>query len=326
MKPASRARTPTLEAIAQNTGLTPAFFSRPPGPQVPFGSLLFRARRSIAHLDEDQAHAWTELVVDVRHSLGSWDRATLSSSSDPMEAAAETRSALGLGPYSPVPNLIYLLEEASVIVLALPLHLPKRDAFTTWVDDAPVIVIPSGAPGDRLRFSVAHELAHVVLDRGKRGFSPDVEARADLFAAEFLTPRVAMEAELVRPVTIELLLRLRARWGVSAEMIVRRAVELGIISKRWAQTLHMRLAILRRDGRIEPLFVEKPRALRKFAEEQIGPTRTAQILATNIGLQPEMAAAILNAHASRQELLETVPSDAASTEKLLPFTPRPSGS
>jgi len=50
---------------------------------------------------------------------------------------------------------------SGVLVLALPKPLKGRDAFSVWAGREmlrPVIVVIAGAPGDRLRFNLAHEL------------------------------------------------------------------------------------------------------------------------------------------------------------------------
>ena len=71
-------------------------------------------------------------------------------------------------------NMTRTLESNGVLVLALPILLVGRYAFSAWVGEqssTPIIVVPLGVSGDRLRFSLAHELGHLVLHASQRGFS-----------------------------------------------------------------------------------------------------------------------------------------------------------
>src|SRR5207248_402932 len=91
---------------------------------------------------------------------------------DAADAARLTRASIGLSPDQPIGNLINTVERAGVVVLALPVKLKGRDAFAGWVSGEraiPWMALSADAPGDRLRWSVAHELGHLVLHRAPRG-------------------------------------------------------------------------------------------------------------------------------------------------------------
>ena len=51
---------------------------------------------------------------------------------DLVVAAAVTRQALGLAPDQPIGPLIRTLERGGVWVVAIPVSLPRRDAFSAW--------------------------------------------------------------------------------------------------------------------------------------------------------------------------------------------------
>ena len=80
--------------------------------------------------------------------------------------------------------------------------------------------------GDRRRFSVAHELGHLVLHQVSEGSLHTVEQQADAFAAAFLLPEAAMRKVLVPPITLTTLADLKARWGMSLQALIRRALVL----------------------------------------------------------------------------------------------------
>jgi hypothetical protein len=101
-----------------------------------------------------------------------------------------------------------------------------------WVGEHPVILFNTTAPTDRLRLTLAHELAHLVLHADALSVD-DVEAQATAFAGEFLMP-----AEVIRPALRNLkigpLLDLKREYGVSMQALIERAYHLDLLSPRRA--------------------------------------------------------------------------------------------
>ena len=89
-----------------------------------------------------------------------------------------------------------------------------------------MIVVAETAAGDRRRFSVAHELGHLVLHQFPQGAPRVLEQQADAFAEAFLLPEAAMREALVPPITLTTLADLKTRWGVSLQALIRRALTL----------------------------------------------------------------------------------------------------
>lgn len=91
-------------------------------------------------------------------------------------------------------------------------------------------LINAHAPADRFRFSLAHELGHVILHR-EPGVTATQERQADEFASEFLLPADTIRTELKQGrLTLPRLLELKHRWGVSMAALLRRASTLGVVS------------------------------------------------------------------------------------------------
>jgi Zn-dependent peptidase ImmA (M78 family) len=222
--------------------------------------------------------------------------------SDPVAAARQTREALDLAPDQPIGPLIRTLERAGVWVMAIPVPLPPREAFSAWAGgdaSTPVIVVTATMAGDRRRFSVAHELGHLVLHQVPQGSPHEVEQQADLFAAEFLLPKTAMRQALVPPITLTTLADLKARWGVSLQALIRQARTLEIITLSHYRALYAQLGA--RGWRTqEPLAVpvERPRALRQLAELLYGRPIDTRRLADEMGLDPSFIQDLLEAHAA----------------------------
>jgi Zn-dependent peptidase ImmA (M78 family) len=189
-----------------------------------------------------------------------------------------------------------------VWVVAVPVPLPRRDAFSTWAggDGAtPVIMVAATTAGDRRRFSVAHEMWHLVLHQNPQEAPHALERQADMFAEAFLLPAGAMRGALAPPITLTTLANLKARWGVSLQALIRRAHTLEIITPSQYRSLHAQLGA--RGWRTqEPIAVpvEQPRALRQLAELLYGLPIEYPSLAHAMGLDPSFVRELLEAHAA----------------------------
>lgn len=297
-----------LEAIAIQTGFPPSFFRRKPSSGFTAGSLQFRARRMSAG-ERTRAYQYAKTVWECVQMMA--DEITeipvkLPKLDEPPDvAAAVTRAELGLSPDAPIPNVIDAVERAGVLVLTIPLPLEKWDAFCLWAGEEtkqPVIVVASQAPGDRLRLSVSHELAHLVMHQSLQGELQAIEREASRFAGEFLMPEAAMRQEIVPPVTLTSLSELKPHWGVSIQALIYRARDLEIISERQRSYLFEQLSV-RGWRKQEPselaVAVEKPRAVRKMAELLYGDPIDYRRFAGDAGFALRFAEEIIDLHAGR---------------------------
>jgi Zn-dependent peptidase ImmA (M78 family)/DNA-binding XRE family transcriptional regulator len=108
------------------------------------------------------------------------------------QLAKEARDVWKLG-HDPIPNMTELLEEKGLKVLTT--QLPDRvSGFTCLVgrgqgrEDLPVIVVNDQFSLERRRLTLAHELAHRLIDTNSLG-DKEEEKAATLFAGAFLMPR-----------------------------------------------------------------------------------------------------------------------------------------
>jgi Zn-dependent peptidase ImmA (M78 family)/transcriptional regulator with XRE-family HTH domain len=150
-----------------------------------------------------------------------------------IEKAAEAcREKWGLYLDAPITNITRTLERAGVVVTTFEGVSEKVDAFSL-VRGRPVIVRNMDKNStSRYRFDLAHECGHLVMHEGVETGDPGTEAEANRFASAFLLPRGAFLREFPRASQIDwkAMFRLKARWGVSVQAIVRRAYDLGIIT------------------------------------------------------------------------------------------------
>lgn len=180
--------------------------------------------------------------------------------------AADVRTAAGLGVDEVIPNVIRAAERLGCVVLPLDGELGRHWGMSLTIDAIPVIRVtrPShdpefDIPGDRQRFTVAHELGHLVLHSGSaQPATPSdasrMEREANRFAAAFLVPGdVALEDLEANGgrVTLSTLATLKQKWGYSIKAFVFRYRELGVIDDAQARSLYKQISA-RRWNKDEP--------------------------------------------------------------------------
>ena len=278
-----------IAKIATQTRFPITFFSFDTPAEFPPDALQFRCHASLTKREISAARRFAEIAYEL---ITSWTaqltQVPLSLPKCPREpdvAARQVRAALKLPPAEPIPNLIYAVERMGVLVLALPESSMHLDAFSLWVgpnSTIPIIAISKDKPGDRCRYSVAHDLGHLAMLHPNR-LRADEEREAGRFAAELLLPEKAMRREIISPVTLSTIAVLKPRWGVSVQALVRRAYELSIISERQYRYLFEQISSKgwrKKEPSNLDISQEKPRALRQMAELVYGnPIKEDQLAA-----------------------------------------------
>jgi Zn-dependent peptidase ImmA (M78 family)/transcriptional regulator with XRE-family HTH domain len=133
-------------------------------------------------------------------------------------------------PPGPIRNLVALLEDAGIIMVPLDFGVREVDAIAQYVPGVGAMIFyNTSAPMDRLRFTLAHELGHLVMHRTLP--SGDMEAEADAFAAEFMAPARDIAPHFTGTVTLSTLAALKPVWRLSMAMLLRSARRTGKISQ-----------------------------------------------------------------------------------------------
>ena len=130
-------------------------------------------------------------------------------------------------PVGPVRDLAGWMEAAGCILIEDDFDTARVDGLSQWVDDHPMVMLNRLSPTDRKRLTMSHELGHLCLHAVD--VTEDVEAEADVFAAEFLMPAETIRPQL-RNLTIGKLYDLKREWGVSMHALLERAHNLRVIS------------------------------------------------------------------------------------------------
>jgi len=208
------------------------------------------------------------------------------------QAAEELRQRWKLG-IDPIPSMAELLEDKGIKVIALdlPENVSGSKAFVCRKGhkDVPVIVVNQKHNGERQRFTLAHELAHLVLDFSGLG-NAEHEKAADRFAGAFLMDKDMMTRLLgVHRTSISIgeLAELKLVFKVSIASLVVRCAQLGILAKTDYGRLWGKIKDMGWNSQLssEPhrLPAETPQrmerlCLRAVAENAISEARAAELL------------------------------------------------
>lgn len=262
-----------IEAVCSGTGMPRSFFSVP-SVDVPEGTLRFRkysgSRVSETHrVEELVKEGWrvfSELMAAAEYPTPKLPVINGREAFDIEELAEETRRSLGLDRLKPIGHLTRSVERHGIAVI--PVVLPSLDqelgdgighfGVSCWPSSIEYGLIGVFAgTGDRERFTIAHELGHMVLHSSPRGSGYDAEAEAHRFAGAFLLPKDRMiESIGSTPPTLKDLAMLKARWGVSMQAIIMRGAHLGLIDDSRKTSLFKQLSA-RRWRTSEPVEVRR---------------------------------------------------------------------
>lgn len=132
----------------------------------------------------------------------------------------------------PVPNLMALLENHGIVICKMDFQTDKIDGLSTVTNSGQnIIFLNSQMPNDRIRFSLAHELGHMVMHMETPPPSVEIaEEQADSFASQFLMPEDEIKPMLYN-LKMTTLAELKRRWNVSMRSLIRRAKDLNTISQ-----------------------------------------------------------------------------------------------
>ena len=170
-------------------------------------------------------------------------------------------------PAGPIENVVEIIEENGGIVILCDFGTDLLDAMSQRVDGLPVLFfINANAPMDRIRHTLCHELAHMVLHTTTFKDDEEMEREADEFAGAFLLPSDDVRKQL-RRFDLPHLANMKAYWKVSMASIAYRAHKLKLITdyqnkKFWIDM--GKLGYRRREPNEPPR--EIPRALHQMVE------------------------------------------------------------
>lgn len=137
-------------------------------------------------------------------------------------------------PRGPVRSLTEYAERAGCLIVPCDLSEAQIDGVSYQVPGLPpVVFLNKMRPADRQRFTLAHEIGHLVMHRFPE---PDMEQQANDFASELLMPAEDIRFEL-KALSLEKAAQLKPYWRVSMAALIVRAETIGAIDSHQALRL-----------------------------------------------------------------------------------------
>jgi len=298
------------EALAAALFVKSAFFFRPPPADISVANSNFRRLRSTRVRDSEQVIAHGVVLDDllsfVEQFLGlpkpNFPSLPVTDLADVERAAERARIHWGLSTDLPIESTVRVAENAGAVVVKFPGVAREIDALSINRPRPLIIRSSEKEKPTRLRFDIAHEIGHLVMHKGPAPINEEANARreaeADRFASAFLLPRKPFEREFSRARRLDwhCIFALKRRWNVSAQAILRRAYDLGLIDAAQYRTgcVYISKQGYRRSEPFEPEEIETPELMATALRTLHDHCRmTPEDVADSLGVQTVILAKLL---------------------------------
>ena len=229
-----------LIKIADALNLDVDYFFRPIKFTVDSSSIMFRKKAKLGRKKEesikeeiaDKLERYFEIeeILSIRASCFSALPDEISDDGDARGAALALRKKWSLG-MEAVSNLISSIESKGIKVVFVE-EEKTFDGLSGFVNGQyPFIAVNKSTTSERLRFSVSHELGHLVLS--VNGDDKKKEHLCHVFASEFLLPSSTLLSKVGRvrdKISVHELILMQREYGISVAAIMYKARELGVIT------------------------------------------------------------------------------------------------
>lgn len=290
----------TLLALSHALEVKPDYFFRPFRYQM--DKIEFRkknrlGKRELEAIKErvrDQVERYLEVesFLNIRSDFSSpLSPAPVESGEEVETAVEQLRARWNLGKNA-LPNVVELLEDQEIKVVELEAE-PGFDGFAGWVDgNVPVIVINNALAVERKRFTALHELGHLLLPFREDLDPKEAERYCHRFAGAMLIPRETFLKEVGekrRNISLAELIPLKEEYGISIQALMRRALDLGVVSDGVYRSFCVRISGNREEkglgGYIGKEYSDRFQQLvfRAAAEEIISMSKAANLAGMKLG-------------------------------------------
>lgn len=236
----------TLDAIVKILEFPKEFFYGDDIDSPSQEAASFRSLTSMTAKERDGVLAAVSLAyllsdwVTARFNLPEANLIDLSLERDPEKAALSLRQRWTLGE-QPIGSMIKLLESKGVRVFSLSENTKNVDAFSCWRDNTPYVFLNTFKSPEHSRFDAAHELGHLVLHKHGGPHQKAAEFEANTFASCFLMPEADIRSTISYVTSINQLIQIKKRWGVSVAALVYRLHKVGILTDFKYRSLYIQI-------------------------------------------------------------------------------------
>lgn len=240
-----------VQRIAEVLQFPPSFFFEPDGlTGLPLSvHPMHRKKQSVGERAIRQMHAALNLrLFHLRRLLSAVETKAelplpwidVDEGGGPREIARKIRKAWML-PSGPIENLTACAERAGMLVVWCDFDAPVDGVAMRVSDLPPCIFLNRSSTADRMRFSLAHEIGHIIMHRVP---TETMEDEANEFAGELLVPEKEFRRSLIGGrLTLERLAQQKAHWHVSMASLLYQAQSSGMYTDYQTQYLWKQIAM-----------------------------------------------------------------------------------
>lgn len=157
------------------------------------------------------------------------------------ENALKMREKLELSKNGPLGGLIEILENKGILIYPCNIENDDFSGMNGTVNGRPYIIINKNMNPQRIRSTIAHEMAHLMFKWPENMGDKDVEKTANAISGAFLFPISDMKRELGvrRSAITNDMIGVCKEYGISMYMLVMRANKSGIINDYVAKKFYI---------------------------------------------------------------------------------------
>jgi len=235
--------SPNLIALAKALGRKVEFFFKPY--VIKLSHVEFRKKASLSKKKEyeikEKILSQVENYMYIEDILGiksTFDKPGIGSlvknHSDVDKIVDKLRKVWKIG-CDPIHSVVELLESQEIKVIELDLDLKKFDGMSSWIDNKyQVIVVNENFTIERKRFTLLHELGHLLLNIDESLTDKEKENLCHNFAGSMLFPKEAVINEFGnnrKNISLQELEIIQQKYGISIQAILFRLLNCSIITK-----------------------------------------------------------------------------------------------
>lgn len=230
-----------LIAFSMALGVKPDYFFRPF--TVAVDKIMFNKKagvpeRVIASIRE-KVREELERYLEIEELCGSstafkLGKKEVGTDDEAREYANEVRTKFGLG-FDGISNVIEVLEDNGIKII----EISEDESFgglSGYANDViPVIVVNRNLPSEEKRFTLLHELGHLIMDCPSESEAKKIECLCNVFASEMLVPSSVLKGRLGNmrhDISLAELSDIQRQYGASIDTIMLSLKDLGVITGR----------------------------------------------------------------------------------------------
>lgn len=238
----------TLIEISQALNVHPSDFFSDSSNKIEITDINFRDKIKLYHLEQEVDDIQTicknhinnlieleQLLDDIIEFKNPIEGIKISNASDVEKAAKKLRTKWKLGS-APIHSATEVIEENGIIIIEVDAHGDFTGLTGKANQTIPFIAINKNfSESTRKRFTLLHELGHIVLDFIDQLEIEDIEKLCNHFAGAILLVGDTLKNELGTSrtaISLKELKSIKEKYGISIQAIIFRAKAIGYISER----------------------------------------------------------------------------------------------